>query len=189
MSYRWDPFIAIFCTDETCATPRNPRFVLLNPQTTTTAKDAFTGTERRPSDPYAWIECTRASDIQQTCVEVLRAAGIATVPGDGYGGAQGSFVRLELLMAPSTFDAIANRLEVMVKGGQYRSVLPGFWQPPAIVTTAPALRADPTAPYPCSGHGIVYPVEEASLDGHCECHSGWMGRDCCLLYTSDAADE
>ena len=184
MSYRWDRFIDIFCIDETCATPRNPRFVLHNPQTTTTAMDAFTRTQRRPSDPYAWIECTRASDIQRTCVEVLRAAGVATVPGDGYGGAQGTYVRLELLMAPSTFDAIANRLEVMVKGGQYRPVLPGFWQPAAIVTTAPELRADPTSPYPCSGHGIVYPVEEASLDGHCECHSGWMGRDCAQPDTS-----
>ena len=41
---------------------------------------------------------------------------------------------------------IANRLE-MVRGGQYRPVLPGFWQPPAVVTTAPALRADPSALY------------------------------------------
>ena len=178
MDYRWDRFIDIFCTDATCDTPRNPRFVLRNPRTTITAMDAWTGTERRPADAYSWIECTRASDIQRTCHQTLIEAGVDTVAGDGYGGPQGSFVRLELLMAPSTFDAIANRLEVMVKGGQYRPVLPGFWQPPAIVTTMPALLADPTAPYPCSGHGIVYPVEEASLDGHCECHSGWMGRDC-----------
>ena len=178
MSYRWDRFIDIFCTDATCASPRNPRFVLNNPHVTVTSLDEFTGTERRHSDPYAWIECTRDSDVERTCVEVLREAGIATIPGDGYGGPTGAFVRLELLMAPSTFDAIANRLEVMVKGGQLRPALPGFWQAPAIVTTAPALRAVPTDPYPCSGHGITYPVEESALDGHCECHSGWMGENC-----------
>ena len=88
MAYRWDRFIDIFCRDETCATPRNPRFVLHNPQTTTTAMDAFTGTERRPSDPYAWIECTRRQTFGRR-VSKCSVRQVATVPGDGYGGAQG----------------------------------------------------------------------------------------------------
>lgn len=58
----------------------------------------------------------------------------------------------------------------MVSGGVYVPTLPGYWQPPAVVTTLPELPAfDPTPTPPCSGHGITYSgLEERNLDGHCE---------------------
>ena len=40
----------------------------------------------------------------------------------------------------------------------------------------PPLPANP--PALCSGHGVTYPLEEPTLDGHCECHPGFTGPFC-----------
>eukprot|EP01051_Picozoa_sp_SAG22_P016967 SAG22_NODE_2513_length_2489_cov_3.750628_1_plen_234_part_10 len=149
MGRKWDRFNELFCLPPytagpagsglSCATPRNPRFLLKNPTANVPAFDSYTGTTRNPTPPYSWIECTDPADIARTCQQVFLDAGIQLNGGDGYGAAAGAFVRLELLMHAATFEAIGNRLEVLLSGGPYRPVLPGYWQPPAVVTTMPPL--------------------------------------------------
>lgn len=101
------------------AVPANPRFVLSNPRMVAgrTEPDAFSGDDVLPADPYMWLECTSAADFVggQTCSQTfLDDAGIQLSSGDGFGGAAGHFIRLELLMARDTFDVVADRLAALV---------------------------------------------------------------------------
>ena len=118
MDGRWDQLIDLFCTnsntDGSPCVPRNPRFVLENPRPRTLEMDAFTGTERRPSDPYLWLRCTAEADVATGCNQVMAAAGINLNRGAGYGADPGTHVRLELLMSEDTFDAAMLRLRALV---------------------------------------------------------------------------
>ena len=71
MDGRWDRLVDLFCTDSLTdgspCIPRNPRFLLQNPRVRVLEMDAFTGTSRRPSDPYMWLECALPEDIARGC--------------------------------------------------------------------------------------------------------------------------
>ena len=84
------------------------RFKLHNPTINVPAPCSFTGTVRKPTPAYSWIECTAAADIRRTCRQVFLDAGVALTGGAGYGAPAGQFVRLELLMIAPSFVSRCN---------------------------------------------------------------------------------
>jgi aspartate/methionine/tyrosine aminotransferase len=121
MNGRWDTLVDILCTDSntdgSACVPRNARFVLENTRPRTLEMDAFTGTERRPNDPYVWLRCANPADVSTGCTNVMSAAGMDFSSGVSFGADPGTHIRLELLMTEDTFDVVAHRLRTLVQGG------------------------------------------------------------------------
>jgi bifunctional pyridoxal-dependent enzyme with beta-cystathionase and maltose regulon repressor activities len=80
--------------------------------------DAFTGTARRPNDPYVWLRCADGADVQTGCQNVMSAAGMSFSSGVSFGADPGTHIRLELLMTQDTFEVVAHRLRELVMGGR-----------------------------------------------------------------------
>ena len=82
-----------------------------------TKTDAWStdGSLRRPTPPYAWVECKDGAALgdDETCYDRVLSWNVKGIPGSPFGDETGTFMRLELLMRAPAFDRMYDRLLAM----------------------------------------------------------------------------